>query len=151
MASWQGEHRQRVQPSWGHQTTWAAMSLLALQARRVWPWCWDVVQLPSTCWAETMSVPKGTNRSFIKDSLVSLVLPGDRTALPSCYNTEINPEAKSSPDLKPRFPRAWPGIPAVPQGTGCMGSLVWQPHRGKDMTQDGYEVTCPLPDVCPHL
>lgn len=72
MASWQGGNRPRVQPPLGRQTMWAAVSLLTLQAGRVWLQCWDVAQLPGTCWAETMSVPKGTNSSFIKDSFVFL-------------------------------------------------------------------------------
>lgn len=79
MASCQGEHRHRVQPSQGHQTTWAVVSLLELQEGRVWPRCWDVAQLPSTRWAETMSVPKATDPSS-RTHLCPCVLPGDRTA-----------------------------------------------------------------------
>lgn len=70
MASWQGEHRQRVQPSPGCQIMWAAVEL---QAGRAWPWYWDVAQLPSTC-QKVQTDPSS------RTHLCPWVLPGDRTA-----------------------------------------------------------------------
>lgn len=52
------------------------------------------------------------------------VLLGHKTALPSYYKAETNPEAKSYRNFKPRFPGAWSGNAAAP--VKC--SLHEKPH-----------------------
>lgn len=154
MASWQGGHGQRRSALPGPMDPVGSprASQALPQAGRVWvqtPVCRDAAQMDAALHM------LGRNHVYAKRYKQLLqsrthpclwVLLGDKTALPSYYEADTNPEAKSYRNFKPRFPGAWSGNPAAPARRSLHKKprAAMQGAEGHDTpVWDGCRVTSP--------